>query len=51
MKKSTVDTPDAQVATAAGRGLYVLELPTGAAARHHLKAGDQLAFDVEIPKL
>lgn len=51
MKKSTVDTPDSEVATAAGRGQYVLELPAGAAARHQLKAGDQLAFEVAVPKL
>jgi uncharacterized membrane protein (UPF0127 family) len=51
MKKSTVDTPDEKVATAFGRGQYVLELPAGAAARRKLKAGDQLAFDVEIPPL
>ncbi|MFI5347839.1 MAG: DUF192 domain-containing protein [Elusimicrobiota bacterium] len=51
LKKSTVDTPDDKVATAFGRGLYVLELPAGAAARRKLKAGDQLAFDVAIPKL
>lgn len=51
LKKSAVDTPDSEVATAAGRGQYVLELPAGAAARHQLKAGDPLAFDVAIPKL
>ncbi|MDE2510102.1 MAG: DUF192 domain-containing protein [Elusimicrobia bacterium] len=51
MKKSTVSTPDDKVATAFGRGLYVLELPAGAAARHKLKAGDALTFDVELPKL
>jgi uncharacterized membrane protein (UPF0127 family) len=51
LKKSTVDTPDSQVATAAGRGQYVLELPAGAAAKRHLAPGDQLVFDVEIPKL
>jgi uncharacterized membrane protein (UPF0127 family) len=50
MKKSTVDTPTEKIATAFGRGQYVLELPAGAAARRKLKAGDQLAFDVEIPK-
>lgn len=51
LKKSTVDTPDSQVATAFGRGLYVLELPAGAAKRRGLKAGDQLKFEVAIPKL
>ena len=50
MKKSTVDTPDEQVAVAGGRGQYVLELPAGAAARRKLKAGDQLDFDVAIPE-
>jgi uncharacterized membrane protein (UPF0127 family) len=49
MKKSTERTPDSEVATASGRGLYVLELPAGAAKRRGLKAGDQLAFDVAIP--
>ena len=49
MKKSTVDTPDDKVAVAGGRGEYVLELPAGAAARRHLKAGDALKFDVAIP--
>ncbi|MFI5361259.1 MAG: DUF192 domain-containing protein [Elusimicrobiota bacterium] len=49
MKKSTVDTPDSQVAVAGGRGQYVLELPAGAAAKRGLKPGDQLKFDVSIP--
>jgi uncharacterized membrane protein (UPF0127 family) len=49
MKKSTVDTPDSQVAVAAGRGQYVLELPAGAAGKHHLKPGDQLLFSATIP--
>ncbi|MBI3564009.1 MAG: DUF192 domain-containing protein [Elusimicrobia bacterium] len=46
MKKTLVS-----VAVAGGRGEYVLELPAGAAAKRGLKPGDQLAFDVEIPKL
>jgi uncharacterized membrane protein (UPF0127 family) len=49
MKKSTVDTPDKDVAVAGGRGQYVLELPAGAAERRHLKAGDQLKLNVAIP--
>jgi uncharacterized membrane protein (UPF0127 family) len=51
MKKSAEDTPDLEIARASGRGQYVLELPAGAAARHHLKAGDKLKFEVAIPKL
>lgn len=51
MKKSRTDTPDSEVATAGGRGQYVLELPAGAAKRHKLKAGDQLKFETETPKL
>jgi uncharacterized membrane protein (UPF0127 family) len=50
MKKSTVDTPDKLVATAGGRGQYVLELPAGAAGKRGLKPGDQLKFDVPIPE-
>jgi uncharacterized membrane protein (UPF0127 family) len=50
MKKSTVETPDDQVAVAGGVGQYVLELPAGAAARRRLKAGDPLSFDVAIPE-
>jgi uncharacterized membrane protein (UPF0127 family) len=49
MKKSTVDTPDSEVAVAGGRGQYVLELPAGAAAKRNLKPGDQLAFEAAIP--
>jgi uncharacterized membrane protein (UPF0127 family) len=51
MKKSTVDTPDSQVATAGGRGEFVLELPAGAAAKRGLKPGDQLVFEAKIPPL
>jgi uncharacterized protein len=50
MKKSTVSTPDSEVAVAGGRGQYVLELPAGAAGKRGLKPGDQLAFDVSIPE-
>lgn len=49
MKQSTVDTPDLAVARASGTGQYVLELPAGAAARHHLKPGDQLSFKTAVP--
>ena len=49
MKKSTVDTPDNQVAVAGGRGQYVLELPAGAAAKRGLMPGSQLKFEVSIP--
>ncbi len=49
LKASTLDEPDSQVATARGRGQYVLELPAGAAARYGLKAGDALGFSVGIP--
>ena len=51
MKKSTVDTPDNKVATAGGRGEFVLELPAGAAKERGLKPGDQLKFDAAIPPL
>lgn len=50
MKKSTVDTPDDQVAAAGGRGQYVLELPAGAAAKRGLKPGDRIAFEAAIPE-
>jgi uncharacterized membrane protein (UPF0127 family) len=50
MKKSTVDTPDKDIAVASGRGQYVLELPAGAAAKRGLKPGDQLRFDAAIPE-
>lgn len=49
MKESTVDTPDFAVARASGEGQYVLELPAGAAARHHLKPGDKLSFKTPVP--
>lgn len=51
LKPSRVDTPDDQVAVAGGKGMFVLELPAGAAARHGLKAGDALDFAVSIPAL
>jgi uncharacterized membrane protein (UPF0127 family) len=49
MKASRVDTPDDQIATAGGRGQYVLELAAGEAKRRGLKAGDQLKFEAAIP--
>jgi len=49
VKESTVDTPDQDVVRVGGLAGYVLELPAGASARHHLKAGDQLKFSVTIP--
>jgi len=50
MKKSTVNTPDSEVAVAGGRGQYVLELPAGAAAKRGLLPGSQLRFEVSIPE-
>ena len=50
MKASRTDTPDAKIARAGGLGMYVLELPAGAAARHKMKEGDQLEFDAAIPR-
>ena len=47
---STVETPDDKVATAGGRGQFVLELASGEAARRKLKAGDTLSFSVAIPE-
>ncbi|UPT72875.1 MAG: DUF192 domain-containing protein [Elusimicrobiota bacterium] len=46
---STVDTPDDKVATAAGRGQFVLELAAGEADRRALKPGDLLKFEAPIP--
>ncbi len=51
LKASKADTPDDKVVTARGTGMYVLELPAGAAARHGLKAGDALDFAVAAPPL
>lgn len=45
LKASRLDTPEEQVARAGGRGLFVLELRAGEAARRKLKVGDRLAFD------
>ena len=50
MKKSTVSTPDNEVAVAGGRGQYVLELPAGAASKRGLLPGAQLKFEVSIPE-
>lgn len=49
LKASRVDTPDDKVVVAGGTGMFVLELPAGAAARHKLKAGDALDFTVSVP--
>jgi uncharacterized membrane protein (UPF0127 family) len=51
LKASKADTPDDKVVTARGTGMFVLELPAGAAARHKLKAGDALDFTVAVPPL
>jgi uncharacterized membrane protein (UPF0127 family) len=50
LKASTTETPDAEVATASGRGLFVLELAAGESKRRKLKAGMALDFDVALPK-
>jgi len=50
MKKSTVNTPDSEVAVAGGRGQYVLELPAGTAAKRGMLPGTQLRFEVSIPE-
>jgi len=50
LKASTAATPDSEVATASGRGLYVLELAAGECKRRKLKAGDALSFEAELPK-
>jgi len=50
MKKSTVNTPDSEVAVAGGRGQYVLELPAGTAAKRGMLPGTQLQFEVSIPE-
>ena len=50
LKASTTETPDAEVATANGRGLYVLELAAGEAKKRKLAVGSELKFDVALPK-
>lgn len=47
LKASRLDTPDEKVARAGGRGLFVLELRAGEAARRRLKVGDRLEFDAK----
>ncbi len=37
-------TPEDEVARAAGYGMYVLELPAGASAKHNLTEGQKLDF-------
>ncbi len=51
VKSSTVDTPDDDVARVSGVSQFVLELPSGASKRHHLKEGQELKFKAEIPNL
>jgi uncharacterized membrane protein (UPF0127 family) len=50
VKASTYKTLEADVARAAGYGLYVLELPAGGAKRWKLEKGSQLSFDAVIPE-
>ncbi len=42
--RSTVDTPDAELARRTGFGRFVLELPAGASRRYGLKKGQRLNF-------
>ncbi|MFA6029311.1 MAG: DUF192 domain-containing protein [Elusimicrobiota bacterium] len=44
--RSAKDTPEEKIARRGGEGLYVLELPAGAAMRHKIKVGDVLDFKV-----
>lgn len=44
--RSYKDTPESEVAIAAGYGKYVLELAAGTSAKHNLKEGDILKFDL-----
>lgn len=50
LRASTVDTPDEKIATAGGRGQFVLELASGEASRRKLKVGDKLEFEAAIPE-
>jgi uncharacterized membrane protein (UPF0127 family) len=50
VKASHLDTPESLIARAFGRGLFVLELPSGAAKRYGLKEGDVLSFAADIPQ-
>jgi len=45
--RSYVYTPDHQVAHVRGFGKYVLEVPAGTAARHGIKEGSLIAFDLK----
>ncbi|MBI5202395.1 MAG: DUF192 domain-containing protein [Elusimicrobia bacterium] len=47
--RSYKDTPEEKLARRGGLGRYVLELPSGAAARHKLKVGQTLSFKVSVP--
>lgn len=50
VKQSTEQTPDEEIVRVGNvPAAYVLELPAGASARHHLKTGDELKFSAEIP--
>lgn len=49
LKASTTETPDDKIATAGGRGQFVLELASGEASRRKLKVGDLLKFEAAIP--
>ena len=46
---STPKMTEDQYARRGGKGLYVLELPAGAARRRKLKAGQALKFETPIP--
>lgn len=50
MHESTVDAPDDKIATAGGKGQFVLEIASGEASRRKLKAGDHLTFTAGIPE-
>lgn len=47
--RSAPDTPDEKLARRAGLGKFVLELPSGAAARRKLRVGQTLQFKVTVP--
>lgn len=44
--RSYTYTPDADVAYAPGRGRYVLELPAKTAAKHGVRTGNKLVFNL-----
>lgn len=47
--RSYPETAEKDLARRGAMGQYVLELPRGAAGRHHLKKGQQLKFNAPIP--